>query len=368
MSGETPLAREIRQAIRAEGPMPIDRFMSLCLTHPEHGYYTGRDPFGARGDFVTAPEVSQIFGELVGVWCATEWEVMGKPAPFSLVELGPGRGTFMSDIIRATRSIPGFHKALSVRLVEASPVLTEIQRHALAGISPAVTWHGSIEELPSGPCLVVANEFFDALPVLQFVRTAEGWRERRVGVDERGALAFVLSQSLLPADRVPDWAENAADDTIIEVSPAREEAATALARRIATGQGVALIVDYGHGRSAPGETLQAVRRHDHVGLLETPGLADLSAHVDFGALSRAFRKGGAVTHGPLEQGEFLARMFIEERAEALKSHADPAGRHQIDTAVRRLVAEDQMGRLFKVLAACHPDHPTPYPFGESRDD
>ena len=247
-------------------------------------------------------------------------------------------------------------------------MLADIQRRTLAGISPQVTWHGAVEELPPGPCLVVANEFFDALPVLQFVRTAEGWRERWVGVDESGALAFVLSESLLPAGQVPDWAGNAEEETIIEVSPAREKAATALARRIAIGQGVALIIDYGHGRSAPGETLQAVRRHEHVGLLETPGLADLSAHVDFGALRRAFRKGGALTHGPLEQGEFLARMFIEERAEALKVHADPSGRHQIDTAVRRLVAEDQMGRLFKMLAACHPDHPVPYPFGESDDD
>ncbi|MGE0212300.1 MAG: class I SAM-dependent methyltransferase [Parvibaculaceae bacterium] len=364
MSGETALETEIKRLIRADGPMPVERYMALCLTHPEHGYYTGRDPFGARGDFITAPEVSQVFGELIGVWCVTEWEIMGKPQPFSLVEFGPGRGTLMSDILRATRTAADFQAALAVHLLEASPVLADVQKRTLGGIGPKVSWHRRIEDLPSGPCLILANEFFDALPVRQLVRAADGWHERRVGLDTKDTLAFVADNTIVPKDQVPGWADDAALKTVIEIAPERENVASELGRRIAAGPGVALIVDYGHRQPAAGETLQAVRRHNHVHALEEPGLADLSSHVDFSSIAMALKQGGAIVHGPMDQGDFLTRMFIEERTEALKSRAALDERRQIDAAVRRLVASDQMGSLFKVLAACPPEQPVPYPFEE----
>jgi NADH dehydrogenase [ubiquinone] 1 alpha subcomplex assembly factor 7 len=348
--------------IEAEGPLTIDRYMGLCLGHARYGYYMRQDPFGRAGDFTTAPEVSQMFGELIGVWCAAAWQAMGAPAPVRLVELGPGRGSLMADLLRAARVVPGFPEAVDVALVETSPVLRLTQQETLSRAGAAIAWHSRLDEVPPGPMLLVANEFFDALGIKQFVRTDTGWHERLVGVDESHKLTFGLAPDPLPPTRLPDWAQAAAPGDMVEISPARHAAARAVGARLAAAGGAALIVDYGHVRSAPGDTLQAVRAHRFHDVLETPGESDLTSHVDFAALTGALEGAGAAVHGPLTQGAFLSAMGLAKRAEVLKRHAEPKVRMDIDAAMTRLAEVSQMGHLFKVIAATHPDLPPPYPF------
>lgn len=348
--------------IAADGPIGIDRYMSLCLGHARHGYYMRRDPLGRAGDFTTAPEISQMFGELIGVWCAAAWQAMGAPSPLRLVEPGPGRGTLMADLLRAARVAPGVLDAVRIHLVEISPVLRQAQRDTLSKSGAPIRWHARLEEVPAGPMLLVANEFFDALPIRQFVRTGTGWHERQVGIDEAGKLAFGLAPSPIPPSMLPAWAKAAKPGEPIEISPARGQVAREIGARLAGMGGAALIVDYGHLRSATGDTLQAVKVHALDDVLEAPGDADLTSHVDFEALGLALRQGGAAVHGPLTQGEFLLAMGLAERAVALKRRADDNIRNDIEAAADRLAAEDQMGHLFKVIAATHPDLPPPYPF------
>ena len=302
-AGDGGLERELVAMIAAEGPLTVERYMALCLGHARHGYYMRQDPFGRGGDFTTAPEVSQMFGELIGVWCAVAWQAMGAP-PFRLVEPGPGRGTLMADLLRAARVVPGFLEAARVHLVETSPVLRRSQENALSGAGTAIHWHASIDEVPDGPTLLVANEFFDALPIRQFVRTGTGWHERLVGTDT-GKLAFGLAPDPLPPALLPHWARAAAPGDIVEISPARNDAARSIGARLEAWGGAALIIDYGHERSAPGDTLQAVRAHAFQDVLDSPGESDLTSHVDFEALGAALRDGGANVHGPLAQGAFL---------------------------------------------------------------
>ncbi|WP_394073709.1 class I SAM-dependent methyltransferase [Xanthobacter albus] len=346
-----PLAEEIRALIAAEGPMPVSRYMALCLGHPRHGYYITRDPLGADGDFTTAPEISQMFGELLGLWAVAAWRQVGAPAPFLLAELGPGRGTLMADALRAARIAPDFAAAARVHLVETSPVLRQAQRRALAGIE--VSWHDRIEELPPGPAIVLANEFFDALPIDQYVRVGRGWHERRVGLDARGRLAFGLdpAPSAIAAAFAPRGP--APEGAVLE----RMESgpALALARRLAHEGGAALVVDYGHAGGF-GDTLQALARHAFADPLAEPGEADLTAHVDFAALARMAQSQGARAFGPLPQGEFLLRLGLAQRAERLMAEAGPAGEDAIATAALRLAGteEGQMGALFKVLALAAP--------------
>jgi NADH dehydrogenase [ubiquinone] 1 alpha subcomplex assembly factor 7 len=356
------LEHELVAMIAAEGPIGVDRYMSLCLGHAHHGYYMRQDPFGRAGDFITAPEISQMFGELIGVWCAAAWQAMGAPAPLRLIELGPGRGTLMADLLRAARVVPGFLDAVCVALVETSPVLRQSQKAALSGAGVPIQWHDGLDDVGPGPTLLVANEFFDALAVRQFVRTDTGWRERLVGLDASGRLAFGLAPDALPAGLLPRWAHGAGPGELVEVSPARHAVAQAVGARLATMGGAALIIDYGHVRSGPGDTLQAVRAHGFRDVLESPGDSDLTSHVDFEALAAALQQGGAVVHGPLTQGAFLSAMGLAERAEMLERHADPGARADIGAAATRLAADSQMGQLFKVIAATHPDLPPPYPF------
>jgi NADH dehydrogenase [ubiquinone] 1 alpha subcomplex assembly factor 7 len=362
VSIELSLERQLVAMIAAEGPIGVDRYMGLCLGHVRHGYYMRQDPFGRAGDFTTAPEISQMFGELIGVWCAAAWQAMGAPAPLRLVELGPGRGTLMADFLRAARIVPGFLDAASVALVETSPVLRQSQKETLASAGVPIQWHDRLDDVAPGPTLLVANEFLDALGVRQFVRTDTGWHERLVGLDASGKLAFGLAPDAVPADLLPRWAQGAGPGEIFEVSPARQIVAQAIGARLATMGGAALIIDYGHVRSSPGDTLQAVRAHAFRDVLENPGDSDLTSHVDFEALGAALHQGGAVVHGPLTQGAFLSAMGLAERAEALKRHADASARADIDAAATRLAADSQMGQLFKVIAATHPDLPPPYPF------
>ena len=346
----TALAAEIRERIRRDGPISVATYMELCLTHPVHGYYRRARPIGAAGDFVTAPEVSQMFGELIGLWCAAVWQAMGRPGRARLVELGPGRGTLMADALRAARGVPGFRDAIALHLVEASPTLRAEQRALLADARP--TWHAALDSVPPGPLLVIANEFFDALPVRQFERVDGHWRERVVALEP-------ATQALRFAAMGPSCAEAVAlgsvpAGAIVERAPAREALAAALARRIATDGGAALIVDYGHGQPGIGDTLQAVRRHRRHGVLEDPGAADLTAHVDFSALAAAARQAGAASFGPMTQGRFLRALGIEERAAALRRGASDAAGRDIAVALDRLTSTDGMGTLFKALAIVRP--------------
>jgi len=335
----TPLEAEIRRIIETDGPISVADYMRLCLGHPQHGYYVTRDPLGARGDFITAPEVSQMFGELIGAWAAAVWQQMGAPREVSLVEFGPGRGTLMADALRAAKAMPEFADALSVHLVEMSPALREAQQAKLG----AVTWHSQIEDVPEGPCITIANEFVDALPVDQLVKGRDGWHMRMVGVVD-DHLAFVVSPDALPGRTEIE----APSGAILESRHDRPVAL--LARRIAGHGGAALVIDYGHAATGFGDTLQAVRGHRYADPLAGPGESDLTTQVDFAALARTARRAGAQAQGPITQGDFLRRLGIAQRATRLKQNASPQQAADIDSGLARLTAADQMGALFKVLA------------------
>jgi NADH dehydrogenase [ubiquinone] 1 alpha subcomplex assembly factor 7 len=341
------LAAEIEALIRSEGPLPVDRFMALALGHPRHGYYTTRDPLGAAGDFVTAPEISQLFGELVGVWAAVAWEALGRPEHVNLVELGPGRGTLMADLLRAARALPAFRAALSVQLVETSPVLAARQQETLASAGVRLAWHRDLSSVPQGPAIVVANEFLDALPVRQFVMTPEGWRERVVGLVD-GSLAFGLARDPVPAEVIPAPIRQASPGAVVEICPAFRSLAAALAARDAPLAG--LFVDYGHARSAHGETLQAVKNHRFADPLEAPGEADLTAHVDFEAFALALTAEGLVAGAPVTQRSLLFGLGLRERAERLAEQR-PQAFEALRAGVERLIdpAPAGMGSLFKAM-------------------
>jgi SAM-dependent MidA family methyltransferase len=352
----TPLETELRRIIAIDGPLDIARYMALCLGHPLHGYYVARDPLGRGGDFVTAPEISQMFGELIGLWAAATWQAMGSPASLRLVELGPGRGTLMADVLRAANIIPAFRSALTVHLVEISPRLIARQRETLPGLDIPLAWHRQFAEVPAGPAIVIANEFFDALPVHQAVKAADGWHLRTVGIAD-GRLALMVSPDPMPGfdALLPEPLHEAPTGAIYEWRD--EQIMLELARRLVRDGGAALVIDYGHAESAAGDTLQAVRGHRYAAPLAEPGLADLTAHVDFAALARAAQRSGARVHGPVAQGAFLRRLGIEPRAARLKTSATEEQAVDIDTALRRLVDADQMGTLFKVLAIADPKLP-----------
>jgi NADH dehydrogenase [ubiquinone] 1 alpha subcomplex assembly factor 7 len=448
----TPLGREIAQAIAQDGPIGIDRYLALCLGHPVHGYYVTRDPFGAAGDFVTAPEISQMFGELLGLWAAEVWRMMGAPARVRLVELGPGRGTLMADALRAARAAPGFREATEVVLVETSPVLRAVQQKTLAGAD--ISWTATVEEalgdpspcegegsrasagsggIPSvrssasksppdlgfaegalptpsarggilnaadpsprkgeggpasagsggvgsgrssaldsppdfglaegalptpsarggtlPPVIVIANEFFDALPVRQFVRTGAGWRERLVGLGADGRLAFGLAAEPPAGLALPERPEG----FVLEVSAEGMAIAGLIARHVASQGGAALAIDYGEAASA-GDTLQAVRAHGFVDPLAEPGEADLTTQVDFGALSAAASRAGAATMRLLPQADLLEHLGLASRAAQLRQRATADQAAAIEAAAGRLCdrSERGMGALFKALAFAHP--------------
>ncbi|HQY44196.1 MAG TPA: SAM-dependent methyltransferase [Paracoccaceae bacterium] len=352
----TPLARHLAARIRAEGPISLSDYMAECLLNPQHGYYATRDPFGAAGDFTTAPEISQMFGELLGLSLAQSWLDQGAPSPCLLVEIGPGRGTLMADMLRAMRAVPGLLEATEVHLIEASPTLRACQRQTLVG--RPVTWHDRIDSLPEGPLFLVANEFFDALPIRQFRREGQGWRERHVGLSGDGQLApgfGPLTAYGMLAERLADTPEGG----IVEICPALPPIAGEIARRIARHGGVALIADYGDWRSA-GDTFQALKAHAPADPYADPGQADLTAHVDFEALSLAFRAGGAAASAMTPQGVVLSRLGIDARAERLaRALSGPALQSHL-AAHRRLTDPAEMGQLFKLIA-CHPAGMPPPP-------
>lgn len=350
----SPLAQKIAQRIRLHGPISVAAFMADALGHPEHGYYMKADPLGRHGDFITAPEISQMFGELVGLWCAEVWRLMDRPDPFHLVELGPGRGTLMADALRAAKVLPGFGEAARVHLVETSPALRARQAATLEKWleTRPVAWHGGVADVPEGPLILVANEFFDALPVHQFERTPEGWRERLVALDGQ---RFVLARSRhsSPAELlIPEMTHIAAPlGAVAEVSPAAVSTMRAIAERIERDGGGALLIDYGHADHRTGATLQAVSRHRRHDFFADPGDADLTAHVDFAALA-AIAHPHAAVHGPVTQGAFLRSLGIELRARQLLESAADAQKSTIEAALRRLIDQAEMGTLFKALAVC----------------
>ena len=355
------LERELRAMIADQGPLSIERYMQLCLQHPVHGYYTTREAIGRAGDFITAPEVDQMFGELLGLWAAQVWLDMGAPSPVRLVELGPGRGTLMADALRAARIVPGFHDALHVDMVETSPRLEAAQRVALAGVTPQVVWYRMIEELPQGPAILLANEFFDALPVRHYVRGPRGWHERVVGLDADDQLAFGAARELVEIEVI-----SGEPGQVLEVGHAGLRVMEVLAARLAAQGGALLVCDYGHATSGVGETLQALRGHAYADPLADPGEADLTTHVDFAALARTAASSGAVAHGPMEQGALLERLGIFARAETLKRRADAAQAQAIGAALDRLTsAESSMATLFKVLAVTQKGAPPPPGFEET---
>jgi NADH dehydrogenase [ubiquinone] 1 alpha subcomplex assembly factor 7 len=351
----SPLESEIRRLIVAAGPMPVADYMRLCLTHPQHGYYLTSDPIGTKGDFITAPEISQMFGELIGVWMASVWRQMGAPENVRVVELGPGRGTLMVDALRAAKVVRDFHAAIVLHLVEISPTLQRQQQERMESLGLPVLWHASLDDVPGGPSIVIANEFFDALPVHQAVKRADGWHERVIEINPGGDLVFGVANDPLPHfdTTLPRGLRQSPEGSIYEWRSDR--VVLELGRRVRT-DGAALIVDYGHAWYGLGETLQAVANHKPAEPLRSPGQVDLTAHVDFRGLAVSAEMIGARIHGPVSQRDFLRRLGIDKRAAALKTRIGAEKEADIDTALSRLTAAGTggMGELFKVLAISDP--------------
>lgn len=354
---QSPLEDEIRKRIRLAGPMPVRQFMMLCLTHPDHGYYTTRDPIGMAGDFITSPEVSQVFGELIGLWAASAWHLMGQPENIRLVELGPGRGTMMLDALRAAQVVPAFRAAIVVHLVEVNPKLREKQQQALGTTDVPAMWHETFEEVPDGPAIILANEFFDALPINQAIKQFNGWYERVVEIDASDNLTFGIANEVIPLfdQLVPAAVRDAPVGAVYEWRT--DNLALGIGQRVVRQGGAALIIDYGHTKSSTGETLQAVGGHAFVNPLVSPGEVDLTAHVDFEAIALAAESMGARIHGPIDQARLLRNLGIDKRAATLKAYASPEKVHEIDEACKRLLGETStgMGKLFKAISISHPD-------------
>ena len=357
MAAPDGLEAEIRRLIALAGPMPVAEFMGLCLGHPTYGYYVAHDPFAAGGDFTTSPEISQMFGELLGLWCAAAWRQMGAPASIRLIELGPGRGTMMHDMLRAAYVMPDFRKAVSVHLVETSPALRHRQKQTFGKLDVKMAWHDALTDIPEGPAIIIANEFFDALPVNQAVKQADGWHERVVGTEENGEFTFGTAREPLKSfeQTLPPQVRMAEVGSIYEWradAPALE-----IGRRVVHGGGSALIIDYGHTESMIGDTFQALHGQRKANPLAAPGESDVTAHVDFQALACAAESIGARVHGPLDQATLLRRLGIEQRAVNLKKVAPPDKAAAIDVAVARLTAGGPtgMGTMFKALGVSTPD-------------
>lgn len=345
------LRRTIIDLIEATGPIPVSYYMQLCLYDPKHGYYMTRDPLGSAGDFTTAPEVSQMFGELTGAWLIEMWRRCGRPRRPVFAEIGPGRGTLAKDLARTfDRLEPGLRDDATFFLIETSPRLAKAQAAALGNTGGQVEWAKTVDELPSRrPLFIIGNELFDAVPARQFVRTGNGWRERCIGLNTDGELTFVPGSAAINASALPPEAAAAPQGAIWELAPAREALMQQIAERIATDGGAGLFIDYGHVKPGIGDTFQAMREHAFVDPLVNPGEADLTTHVDFAALATVVETAGLQAR-MTTQGEFLLSLGLLERAGQLGANRPPAEQDRIRLDVERLAGTDQMGELFKVLA------------------
>jgi SAM-dependent MidA family methyltransferase len=343
------LGEKIRRLIEATGPISVADYMATCLFDPEHGYYTTREPFGTTGDFTTAPEVSQMFGELVAVWLYAAWQACGAPEDAVFAEIGPGRGTLMKDVLRTLARLDPKLAAHRFAMIETSPRLAAIQKGTLASAPAKPDWFARVEDVPAGPLFILGNELFDAVPVRQYVKVPAGWRERVVGLSEDGALAFRTGPGMPDPSLLPPDAGEAPEGAIIEAAPAREALMDVIAERLAREGGAGLFIDYGYEGPALGDTLQAVRRHTYDDVLAHPGEADLTTHVDFSALAQVARAQGLGAR-LMPQGEFLLGLGLLERAGRLGAGKSVKEQERIRGEVERLAGPDAMGALFKVLA------------------
>ena len=357
---DASLATRLHARIAREGPLTVEEFMQACLSDEVAGVYASRQPIGGKGDFITSPEISQIFGELVGLWAVAVWQSMGEPSRVTVAEFGPGRGILMADASRAWRGVPKFRDSVSVALIETSPVMVETQRKTLKDAGVPLRWYAALDAVPEGPLVMLANEFIDALPIRQFIRRGEAWRERLIASDGRGGFTFIDGEAEDEGRYLP---QTATDDAILEIRPAAQALMHELGRRAALATVAALMVDYGHVESGFGDTLQAVRGHRFADVLANPGAADLSSHVDFADLKREAVAAGLMTHGPMPQGEFLLKLGLAGRRERLLQRATPTQAEAIASGAARLVDPRQMGVLFKALALTSAGLPPPPPFG-----
>lgn len=360
---ETPLETKLKRLISNNGPITLAQYMGECLSHPKHGYYMNKDPFGEGGDFTTAPEISQMFGEMIGMWIANTWQAMSSPSPIKLIELGPGRGTLMADILRVLNIVPELKSNLSVHMVEMSPTLIETQKKSLASEAQTkITWHKNLSEIADGCSFIIANEFFDALPVHQFEKTDKGWNERVLGLTD-GKLTPALapaSPALFMTDEVKRNAANTGD--ILEASAISISIMAEISRRIKESGGASLIIDYGYKKTSYGDSIQAMKSHKYCPIFETPGHADITAHVNFATLSQCAEECGLDVFGTAEQGAFLKQLGIEMRAEKLSTSATPQQKQDIASAIKRLIDDKEMGTLFKVIAVQNKNLPKPIGF------
>ena len=361
----TPLEARLKERIARDGPIRVHDYMKACLGDRRSGYYPTHQPIGRKGDFITAPEISQMFGELIGVWAASVWQAMGAPSSITIAELGPGRGTLMADALRVFRTVPKLAESLTTALIETSPVLREAQRETLSASPAPLRWFESIEEVPQGSLILIANEFVDALPIRQFVRAGGIWRERAVSIGSDGAFAFCAGDPA-GADDLPGALRTIAaeEGAIVETRPAATALVETLDARARQAPLAALLVDYGHAKSGLGDTLQAVRHHRFADPLVAPGEADLTAHVDFAALREAAIPLGLAPYGPMPQGEFLLKLGLAARLERLVRAATADQKEALLSGAARLADPRQMGVLFKVLALQSSGLAPPPPFGD----
>lgn len=344
--------------------MPISTYMALCLMHPEHGYYQSAEPFGERGDFLTAPEISQTFGEIIGLWLMQTWDDMGRPEA-EIIELGPGRGVLMRDILRTAKALPEFLENLDIHFIEKSEKLRALQAKAVLPLGKMAQWSEVLPSAMEKTPFLIGNEFLDALPVVQYVYAGGAWRERMVGLKGKD-FVFVASPTPIDPNLLPEWAENLAPEEgkVLEVSPTVDRVILDIAALIRNCGGCALLIDYGYDRPGLGDTLQGVRAHKYADVLRNQGKVDLTTHVNFARITELAEGEGLKVFGPVGQGDWLKALGIETRADALIRSAKAQGVSPatIASAVRRLIAPGEMGDLFKVIILMHPDGPTPAPF------
>lgn len=344
----TPLKSRIIKHIKTSGSLPLAEYMHWCMADPKDGYYANQEAIGAKGDFITAPEISQMFGEMIGIWAVETWEALGKPSRFNLAELGPGKGTLMQDLLRIGNAVPDFLKAAHIHMIETSEKLIETQKATLSAYEN-VSWHKSIKDITNQPTLIIANEFLDVLPVRQYVKTGNEWREHAINVDENDNLVWTLGTGLLDAESLPENADKEPDGAVFEISTIREAFIVNTSELLKENSGAALFIDYGHSKTNFGDTVQAMRAHGFADILEEPGLADLTAHVDFDALSKTAVTAGMNVKPIIPQGEFLLSKGLIERAGQLGREQSPEIQEQLTQQAERLALPDEMGNLFKVL-------------------